>query len=369
MPSPIRLLVIADVGGEETRHLGDEAMLEANLEAIRRLVPEVAFTVVSRDPAWTAARYGVDAVAPFGFPGDRSAGAERAGMLDRLLSEATRRERANAATNAPLDMVNATVAAVGTAEGVIVSGGGNLSSTWPDLLYERVALLSLARIFGKPAIVLGQTMGPSLTYEERRLLAETLSSARFVGVRELDSMALTLELGVPPERIWYQTDDALFLEGHSQFEPKSASISGVTGAQAIAVTIDPQMRAAGDHLFGALVSQLRELSETTGAPLALIPHAFGNESAAVPSDLTEARVLAERLRLSHTVIAEGLDADQAKRLTGEATLVISSRYHPIVFGLAAGVASIGIYGDEYCRIKLQGALAHAQLERWGAYLR
>jgi polysaccharide pyruvyl transferase WcaK-like protein len=44
--------------------------------------------------------------------------------------------------------------------------------------------------------------------------------------------------------------------------------------------------------------------------------------------------------------------------------MISSRYHPIVFALAAGIPALGIYGDEYCRIKLQGALAHAQLERW-----
>jgi hypothetical protein len=53
-----------------------------------------------------------------------------------------------------------------------------------------------------------------------------------------------------------------------------------------------------------------------------------------------------------------------RQVTGDAALVISTRYHPIVFGLAAGTACIGIYGDEYRRIKLQGALAHARLERW-----
>jgi len=96
---------------------------------------------------------------------------------------------------------------------LIVSGGGNFSSTWPDLLYERATLLHLARIFGKPAVVLGQTLGPELSGAERRLLAETLSSARFVGLRELPSAVLAMELGVPPERLWYQCDDALFVEG------------------------------------------------------------------------------------------------------------------------------------------------------------
>src|ERR1700737_2711732 len=88
MTSSLRLLVIADVGGEETRHIGDEAMLEANLNAFRRLIPQVSFTVVSRDPAWTAARYGVEAVAPFGFPGHPAAAVERRAMLDHLLADA-----------------------------------------------------------------------------------------------------------------------------------------------------------------------------------------------------------------------------------------------------------------------------------------
>jgi hypothetical protein len=139
-----------------------------------------------------------------------------------------------------------------------------------------------------------------------------------------------------------------------------APVPHLSAAQKIAVTIDPQVRAAGEALFGSLVRQLRELSETTGAALMLIPHAFGKE----PSDLTEARVLAERIGVPQTGLASGLDARQARRLAGDAALVISSRYHPIVFALAAGVPPLGVYGDEYCRIKLQGALAHASLERW-----
>ena len=59
-----------------------------------------------------------------------------------------------------------------------------------------------------------------------------------------------------------------------------------------------------------------------------------------------------------------LNVAQARHVTGNAALVISSRYHPIVFGLAAGVPCLGIHGDEYCRIKLHGALAHARLEQW-----
>lgn len=361
MTATLQLLIIADVGGVERRHIGDEAMLEANLDAFRRLIPDVAFTVVSQEPAWTAARYGVDAVAPFGFSDDPSAAAERNSRLDCLLANAVRRRGETSFGDPTFDAINTAGDAIARADGLVLSGGGNLSSTWPGLLYERVALLHLARIFGKPAVVLGQTLGPNLTDDERRLLAKALSSARFIGLRELASAALALTLGVPQERIWYQSDDALPLEEKDQLVTKP--FSG-TRPQRIAVTIDPQLRATGATLFTSLVRQLRELSETTGASLILIPHEFGGESRGLPSDLTEADLLATDLGLPQTVLSAGLDADEARQITGEASLVISSRYHPIVFGLGAGVPCLGLYGDDYCRIKLQGALAHAQLQRW-----
>jgi polysaccharide pyruvyl transferase WcaK-like protein len=357
MLSAPRLLVIADVGGEDSRHIGDEAMLEANLAAFRRLIREVSFTVVSRDPKWTAARYGVDAVPPFGFPRQADAAAERSALLERLVADATGRE-------IPDSFCTVTSDAMSRADALVVSGGGNLSSTWPDHLYERVALLQLAHIFGKPALVLGQTIGPALAPEERRLLAETLPTARLVGLRERPSAALGLELNVPPARIWYQCDDALFPQGYPESVIQSSKLRAPSAAPYIAVTIDPQIRAFGGELFNSVVVQLGELSEKLDASILLIPHAFGNESKGVPSDLTEANILADRLGLSRNVVAAGLDADQVRRLTAEAAMVISTRYHPIVFGLAAGVPSIGIYGDEYCRIKLQGTLAHAGLERW-----
>ena len=358
-----RLVVIADVGGEKRRHLGDEAMLEANLQALRKLAPQISFTVVSCDPAWTAERYGVDSVPTFGFSSEPAAGRERAAMLKGLLAEASSGVKMNI-TSDMRHPTNSTAGALAGADGLLVSGGGNLSSTWPDLLYERVALLHLARLFGKPAVIVGQTIGPRLAVDEYRLLAQALSSARFLGVRERPSVALALKMGVSLERVWYQSDDALFLETN----PESATLGSLAPdafvTPLIAVTIDPQIRAAGEVVFGALVAQLREISVATGAPLILIPHAFGNESAAAPSDLTEAHLLAKALGLSSTVLAEGLDAQQAMRVTGQAELIVTSRYHPIVFGLAAGVPSIGIYGDDYCRIKLQGALEHAGLESW-----
>lgn len=345
MTPPRRLLVIADVGGDTTRHIGDEAMLEANIEGLRDSFERVEIVVMSRDPKWISTRYGVDAVPLFGFPEAKDATDEREALLTRLKAAAPSVHPSHPALEA-----------LRSADAVVISGGGNLSSSWPDLLWERIAALALAKLLGKPAIVLGQTLGPHLEDLERVALGDALATAAFVGVRDLPSAALAVALGVSPRRIWYQADDALKL---GELLEGSHATNG--SEPSIVVTIDPQFRAIGTGRVRSLARQLRQLAEESGATCVLVPHAFGTDSGAGSSDSAEAALLAEEIGLRSTVIATGLQARDAARLTRTATLVVSSRYHPIVFAVASGTPCIGIYGNEYCRIKIEGALAHAGL--------
>ena len=50
------------------------------------------------------------------------------------------------------------------------------------------------------------------------------------------------------------------------------------------------------------------------------------------------------------------DAAAVARIARSATLVITSRYHPAVFAVPAGVTTIGIPVDDYTPEKLTGAL-------------
>ena len=45
-------------------------------------------------------------------------------------------------------------------------------------------------------------------------------------------------------------------------------------------------------------------------------------------------------------------------------MIVSTRYHPLVFGIAAGVPCLAIYQDRYTATKLAGALAQAGLAGW-----
>ena len=61
----MKVLLVSDVGGT-SYHPGDEAMLDAALEHLRRRGAS-RLTVISSDPADTGARYGVEAIGPIGF--------------------------------------------------------------------------------------------------------------------------------------------------------------------------------------------------------------------------------------------------------------------------------------------------------------
>ena len=332
-----RLFVIADVGGPGHFHVGDEAMLEANLERLRRLDPSLEFTVASNEPSDTARRYGVQALR---IPPEDVA-SPRAGLPDEL------------------------TAALAASCGVVVSGGGNLCSTWPQKIRERVAVGALAHEMGLPIVVLGQTLGPLLSPDERARLGALLRQVAYVGVRERPSAALASELGVPADRLHYQLDDAYSLAPRPPERARMAALHlDQDSRPLILVTIDPSYGAAPtDGRLVRIAEQLDGLAEATGGRLLFVPHCGGPDAPESVSDHAAGRQLA-RLLTRPLPLIDLWTPREIRWLSEQAALVVSTRYHPLVFACAAGVPALGIFSDEYTRVKLRGALAHPGLERW-----
>jgi polysaccharide pyruvyl transferase WcaK-like protein len=318
------LVVLADVGADpsETFHVGDEAMLEANLEALRRYDPAVQVTVIGRS-----------AVASGELP----------------------------------ETIAATLA---EADGLFLSGGGNLSSSWPGLLHQRVLWMREARRRGLPIVTGGQTIGPELAAPERIALAEALAGVEHLGVRELPSAALALQMGVPMDRLSYQPDDAFFLAGRAPGAP--AGLLGNTEVPALpdgpflAITLDPAFAAPSSRAgLQSLAAQLARFAAEEGLHLAFLPH-VGPLGSPGDEDGRAGAALCQLLQAEGAgcTLFPVMPPAETVWLTQRAALVVSSRYHPLVFGTAAAVPGLGLYRDTYTRIKLQGALGHAGLEAW-----
>lgn len=285
-------------------------MLLANVEALRRHDPEVRVTVIGRELS-------------------RAGGPSAAAVLAE-------------------------------ADGLFLSGGGNLSSTWPDLLHQRIRWMGEARRRGLPVVTGGQTIGPVLNPADRSALAEALAGVDLLGVRDLPSVALALHMGAHADRLSYQPDDAFFLVGRPPAD------RGCPDAPFLLVTLDPAFAATGSRSgLCSLALQLAAIAAESRLRLAFLPH-VGPLGSLGDEDGQAGAALARLLRDEGVELAllPVMPPAETVWVTQRAAAVVSSRYHPLVFATAAAVPCFGVYRDEYTRIKLQGALAHLGMEAW-----
>jgi polysaccharide pyruvyl transferase WcaK-like protein len=320
----VHYVVIGDIGPVDGMlHVGDEAMFEALVLELRaRGVDRI--TAISSNPGDTAARYGVDAVEGLGFTADRD-------HNERLLE------------TAPPPAIRA---AVEQADAVVVAGGGNMTSIWPAHVYARAALGRLAASAAVPFAVSGQTIGPQLGERDRELVGEMLRTSAVFGVRERDSLALCTSLG-----------------GTATLNPDDASFLAdlVTTREPLPL-IPYALVSLSTHTAGfdqpAFVSAMAELLDEVARHTAVVFTAHFAPLTGPPrgDELMHERVRSAMAQPSGVVRVR--DSATSAQLARRAELVISSRYHPVVFAVSGGVPSIGIPVDDYTTTKLSGALGN-----------
>ena len=256
--APARLVAIGDIGSTDAYHVGDEAMMAGLLEGVAACGVDAEWTLMSVQPERSSEQFGVRAVPSLTFR-DCAGAAERErrlAELDTILAEPPARWPLIAPPR-----WREGLAAIAGSDGVVIAGGGNLCRTWPEHVFERAAGVRAARRAARPVAITGQTIGPAFDERTRELVAETLAGCVFVGAREEHSCRLAVELGVQPERLVLQFDDAIGLE---EVEPhRSAEIVG--DGEFIAVTLN-QLGDLSDPagIVPKFAAQLAELGRSTG---------------------------------------------------------------------------------------------------------
>ncbi|AMM20651.1 hypothetical protein AX769_11485 [Frondihabitans sp. PAMC 28766] len=374
----MRIVAIGDIGVvDDMIHIGDEAMFEEFATQVSRR-GVAGITALSVNPRETQARYGVAALQNLGF--SPAAVGDRAGMVSRFDRVLRTAGGATGLLSAD-DSAHVVIAAVRDADGVAITGGGNMASIWPMHVFERACLGRLAALFGKPLVVSGQTIGPELDGDDRSLVGSLLSSARLVGLRESASARLVQDLGVPAGITQGTIDDASFVGAGA---PASGAVGGGPASGAVGV---PASGPVGDggapeamrpyllvtlarHLNGvdpaAFATSLAALLDRVASPAGLEIVFLAHFASLVAGD--ERGDSVEHRRVIDALVALGSDvpwrieptttSTAAASVAREASLVITSRYHPAVFAVAAGVPTVGIAVDDYTTVKLTGALGN-----------
>lgn len=353
----MRIVTIGDVGVLDGMvHIGDEAMFhEATVQLRAR---GATITGVSSNPAETAERYGIDAVPAIGFHPATTGG---------RLGQRERRARVLSAIDGGAghlpqdDPAWQVVEAVREADGVLVAGGGNMASLWPMHVYERNTLGLVARRFGKPLVVSGQTIGPVLEGEDRELVTELLDAAALVGLREGASLELVRSLGVDPATTVGTVDDASFL-GFEAAPPAggAAGAASVAGAAApyLAVSLSAHVGDADRGAFATAVARLLDrVAGEAGLEVVFLAHWGSLDPTEERGDSLLHRAVLDQLTVPARV-EPTTDSPAAARFARGAALHLTSRYHPAVFAVAGGVPTVGLAVDDYTTIKLTGALGN-----------
>ena len=342
------IVAIGDIGVlDGMMHIGDEAMFEAFLDAARaRGIRDV--TAISANPAESAARYGIGAIGRIGFTGTRAEMTER---LAAVLAAAR-----GTSTLTADDPALAVIAAIGASSLVVVTGAGNIASNWPLHIFERAAIAEIARLAGVPFVVSGQTIGPSLSPDDAALVRQMLGSARLVGLRESASFELVrgLDIGhdighdAGHDAVKQTVDDASFLDIDSAplAAPSTCLVSFSTH-------VGDRDRGAFQDVAALLLDDVAALG------LEIVFHAHFGPIAGEPArgDVVMHEGVASRMKAPSRT-EPTLDPRTSASLARGTALVVTSRYHPAVFAVGAGVPTIGIAVDDYTSVKLTGALGN-----------
>ncbi|WP_395398570.1 polysaccharide pyruvyl transferase family protein [Arthrobacter sp. UC242_113] len=355
----MKIVVQGDLG-QAAYHVGDEAMAVAAVDELKKRM-DAEFVLLSRDPVQSSRLYGVGAAQTVEFPWPP---AERARHLDLV-----RRAAAGDRSALPsADHAWSVIEAIGEADGVLIAGGGNMNSLFGWLLYERAAVALIAKQLGKPLVVSGQTFGPALLPQDRTVLQELLVSAALVGAREPSSYALGLELGLEPEKLVRVLDDGSFIEMPSPSDQVDALTDRhgpeLPDGQYIAATFGPDAWREGSSNLPALAAVLDRAADLTGLPVYLLPHMgpLGSEDSG--GDHDSHRILVENSRSGRLRTLPVLPVGEAASITKAAQLVLTNRYHPAVFGLAAGVPVVAVSNDAYSDVRLHGAMGNWGMGDW-----
>lgn len=292
------ILVVGDLAGATTYHAGDEAMAEADIELLRVVFPEAKIIVTSLDPAWSARALACNAI--------------QSGTFKSCQTE----EQRLALFQESADKFLSLIADV---DAVVIAGGGNLNSTWPEHLYERALFASSAVKLLKPVIILGQTLGPKLRPNHTAILREMLRNASLVGVREAVSAGIAATLGVDDRRILRQADDALFL---SPKVPSGFPAGFDPTSRWLAVTVHPFAKLGSPELSRLAAELVRGVADQK-IGLLFVPHARAGEGVDGISDVDIAAELAQLTGGGHC------RAQMHERLCGPHNMLLPS-FLPVI---------------------------------------
>jgi polysaccharide pyruvyl transferase CsaB len=297
----MRILISGYYGFNNT---GDEAILAAMVQQFRKKDPGIKITVLSADPAATSRRY-------------KTASAHRLN---------------------PLSIISA----ISNCD-IFISGGGGLlqDTTGKFSVIYYLALLFLAKMFGKKTAVFGQGYGPIKYSFNRKLARAVLDRANLVTVRDIASKRGLKADRVQTPPVLACADPALLLD-KSPFTEIIKSEEITEFERPVAGVCLRPFRDMPEDFIPRIAEALDGFADSCQADIIFIPFK-------APEDTQLSVRVLSHMKNKGRVIEGEYDPQQILGLIGSLDMVIGMRLHSLIFSAAGSVPALGISYDPKVR--------------------
>ena len=242
-------------------------------------------------------------------------------------------------------------------------GGGNLTSIYPLWLYYSLIILVISLIFSKDIVLTSQTIGP-FNFIDKILSYLILNRARIVAVR---GHADTLKnLGIRSPKIFNMLDAAYGLP--------TLTNKILPNKNKFRIGLSLHKWGKSQTFYNALVKSLISISKKHSIELVFIPHVIVNDKD--DWDMGFMNSLFNKKTTNLTITKPNIQdilsstpepAYYIKALTGTLDLLISTRYHGIIFALSQNIPTLTFTPDIYYSDKNSNALKLYYPKNFRAY--
>jgi len=276
---------------------GDEAVLQAILDSLKKEVPYVKPIVLSANPDKTAKEYNIEAINRF--------------------------------------KLKAIIKAIKEADGLI-SGGGSLlqDETGIFTIPYYLVVIKLAQFYGKPTFIYAQGVGPVKRKFFYSLISHTFRKTKYISVRDRESALLLNSMGVPINTIDIVADPVLNL-----VPAKKERVEEIMQKENI---IQPPILISvrfwkNNKEYLETIAKVADQLIKQGEQIVLIPM---HE----PNDRHASEYVINRMNEEATIL-EAYDEREILGIIAESKCMIGMRLHALIFATAMGVPAIGISYD------------------------
>ena len=289
---------------------GDDAILLAIIENLRKIKKDIRIVVLSKNPKDTASIYGVDSIDRFN--------------LFKVIGTMKKTR-------------------------LFLNGGGNLIQdvTSTRSLVYYLTTIYLAKLMGLKVMLYANGIGPVTGRTNRYFTSKIIDRVDIITLREEASGLELKSLGVKKPEIHVTADPALSLEPAGSEETEK--LLQKEGIPADTPLIGFSVRKwSGYEAYSRILAQAADyIEETYNAKSVFIPLHF-------PSDLAVAEDIASKMKHSPSILRNIYDTDKILGIMKRMDLVLGMRLHALIYSVSLSVPVIGLIYDP----KVQGFLEY-----------